>query len=186
VDARHSMLDVFKSLADTGAPLSTLQRVLLITDGTVTDVLEAYAGERMTVVLLAQDFGPPVGPGLGFGLELDDGERVLRRSILLQGRETGTNFMYADSVISANRLDDDMLDGLLRGEKPLGRLLAEQKCETFREIVGLGKEPAGVNARHFRMSESDVLIFRTYRIVMRQQPIMRITEKFPSHFFAVG
>src|SRR5260221_11662350 len=77
-----------------------LQRILLVTDGTVTEILEAYTGESMRLVKLleeVQTLGAPVPT-----LHAAAGEEVLRREILLQGKMSLTNFLYADSIIAVD------------------------------------------------------------------------------------
>jgi chorismate-pyruvate lyase len=181
VDAKQSLLDLFGTLSHTDTPLSTLQRVLLMTDGTVTDVVEAYANERIHVMKLSQSFGTVDSERPE--LELDPTERILRRRILLQGASTGTNYIYADSVVTPDHLHPDVVDGLLVTDTPLGRLLARHRVETFREIVALGFEPAGTCAGFFEIDPTTKLVFRTYRIIVNQRPVVRITEKFPvTHF----
>src|ERR687886_2949251 len=108
MDSRHSLLDLFGSLNDDGAVLGTFQRVLLITDGTVTDVLEAYSGEPIRVVKLAQSLG--AADAETPELDLAPNERVLRRSILLQGTISGRNMLHAESVISPDRLPPEVFD----------------------------------------------------------------------------
>ncbi len=181
MDAKHSLLSVFDTVNHTVAPLSTFQRILLMTDGTVTDVLEAYANEPIRVVKLSQSFDAidSANPEL----DRPTAGRVLRRSILLQGARSGTNFVYADSVINPDHLDSELLEGLLVSDTPLGRLIAEQRIETFREILALGFEPAGACAEHFGIDPATKLVFRTYRILVSHKPIVRITEKFPVTWF---
>ncbi len=181
MDAKHSLLSVFDTVNHTVAPLSTFQRILLMTDGTVTDVLEAYANEPIRVVKLAQSFDAVDSSQPE--LERRTADRVLRRSILLQGAHSGTNFVYADSVLTPDHLHPDVVEGLLVSDKPLGRLIAEHRIETFREILALGFEPAGACAQHFGIDPATKLVFRTYRILVSHRPIVRITEKFPVTWF---
>ena len=86
MDSKQSLLDLFTTVNTAETPLSTFQRVLLMTDGTVTDVLEAYANEPVKVVKLAQwlDGVDPERPEL----ERPATDRVLRRSVLLQDRKS--------------------------------------------------------------------------------------------------
>jgi len=161
--------------------LSTLQRILLTTDGTVTEVVEIYAGESMGVVKLAQDLVPierAIEP-----LQIGLGRTVLSRKILLQGKISGDNFLYAESLIVPDRLDPEVQDGLLKGNKPIGYLIMAHRMETYREILEFGIEKAGPVADYFDIGEDDGLIFRTYRIFAGQHPIMMITEKFPESSF---
>jgi chorismate-pyruvate lyase len=158
-----------------------LQRILLVTDGTVTEILEAYTGESMRLVKLLEEM-QTLSESLP-NLQAEPGEQVLRRHILLQGKMSLTNFIYADSIIAADRLDEALKHGLLKSRKPIGFLIQEQRMETYREIVGCGRELAGPLAAYFDIDPSEGMIWRTYLIYYKGKPIMQITEKFPeSHF----
>src|SRR5215471_9001231 len=104
---------------------SPIQRILLVTDGTVTEILEAFTGESMRLIKLHEtvDNLEEALPGLGLG----QGERVLRRQILLQGKMTLTNYTYADSYIAVDRLDEALRRALLESHKPIGFLIQEQR-----------------------------------------------------------
>jgi chorismate-pyruvate lyase len=158
-----------------------IQRILLVTDGTVTEILEAVTGESMRLIKLYEE---QVNLETDLpGLELAAGQPVLRRKILLQGKMSLTNFLYADSYVALDRLDDWMRHGLLESHKPIGFLIQEHRLETFREIVGCGREMAGQLGTYFNVDETSGMIWRTYRVFANRQPIMLITEKFPeSHF----
>lgn len=169
-------------LALTGAAaLTRFQRMLVGTDGTVTHILEAYADEPIEVVKLVQVFDTSNDAGAHLHLSRDN--RVLRRQVLLRGRRTGQHLLYAEAIIVPERVDPAVLDALVGTDKPIGVLLAENRTETFREILAVDREPAGSCARYFGIEPDAQLIFRTYRIVARQQPVMLITEKFPANFF---
>lgn len=160
---------------------SPLQRILLVTDGTVTEILEAYSGESMRLVKLLEEVVTIEQPLPG--LNLQTGDTVLRRQILLQGKMTLVNFLFADSFIALDRLDDGLRRALLGSHKPIGFLIQEHRLETFREIVGCGRELAGPVAPYFSIEPMHGMIWRTYRVFVRGEPIMQITEKFPeSHF----
>lgn len=162
--------------------LSVHQRVLLVTDGTVTHVLEALTGEPIALVKLAQSYEP--APTDDPELSVADGEEVIRRRVLLQGSVTGTNHLYADSVIMPRRLHPRLYHDLVHTSEPIGRLLALSRIETFRDLVAWGVEPAGPIGEHFGIGPDDLLISRTYRMLSDGQPIMVITEKFPASAFS--
>ncbi len=157
--------------------LSSFQRILLTTDGTVTEMLEAVLWERMKVVKLSQKL-LKADQDLPF-LEADKGADVLDRKILLRGVVSHKNHVYAESLILPDRLSDPMRDALLNSAKPIGLLILEERLETFREIMDCGKEPAGEVAEHFLVPPDSFLIYRTYRVFAHRHPIMQVTEKFP-------
>lgn len=163
------------------ASLTRFQRMLVGTDGTVTHILEAYADEPIEVVKLLQGFDAPNEDDAHLTLSGD--EKVLRRRVLLRGRRSGQHLLYAEAIVVLERVDPAFLDGLVGTDKPIGVLLAENRTETFREILGVARQPAGALGVHFRIDATAELISRTYRILTRQQPIILITEKFPADFF---
>jgi chorismate-pyruvate lyase len=169
--------------------LSVFQRVLLITDGTVTHLLEAYADEPMRVVKLAQSSLPAEGgaglPGAGTcELQLADGEEVLHREVLLQGSASGRNYVHAESVVVASRLPHKLRDGLMLTNEPIGRLLERNRTETFREVVACGRQPVGARGAYFGLDAGACAISRQYRVLADTRPIMLISETFPSDAFA--
>lgn len=161
--------------------LSPLQRILVTTDGTVTNILEAYAGEPVQVLKLSQVPGR-VGRG-GAALEIGGDTLVLRRRVLLQGSRTGTTFLYAESEIVLDRLHPAVRRELVETAKPIGALLGEHRVESFREILAVGQEVAGPHGRYLGVSPGALLVSRSYRVWCDRRPVMVITEKFPSSSF---
>jgi chorismate-pyruvate lyase len=160
--------------------LSSIQKILLKTDGTVTLLLELWLSEsiRLTklserVISLEQN-----NPSLG----VPSGERVLERKILLQGETSKKNLVYAESLIVLNRLEKNFATKLLNTEETIGKLWINSKLETFREILSITQEQAGSLANYFNIESQDLLMSRTYRIFSNKTPIMLITEKFPKIF----
>ena len=177
--------DRFERFVDppADAPISgTFARILLTTDGTVTDILAAYAGEPIRVEILGQAF-QSVPPEVS-QLDTDGVERLLHRTVLLQGRTTGITYIHADTFISPRRLPRAVVDGLLATGKPIGHLLMEQRIETFRHIIRVGYQTAGECAEHFHVDPSTTLVYRTYHIVINRRPALCITEKFPVSRFS--
>ncbi len=165
-------------MAQVGLPLSVMQRILLTTDGTVTHVLEAYSAEAMRVIKLQQS--NEVETAAEPGLEMAEPERVVRRTILLRGASTQENYLFAHSVILADRLPPVVSQGLVTTDGPIGKLLIESRMETFREVLECSQEPAGGIGAHFGLGPSAVLVSRTYRVMSAERPVMLITEKFPA------
>jgi len=163
------------------ATFTRFQRMLLGTDGTVTHILEAYADEPIDVVKLLQ--GVDTSNDADAHLRLSGDDKVLRRRVLLRGRESGRPLLYAEAVVALGRVEPAFLDGLVGTDKPIGILLAENRTETFREILAVDREPAGALGAHFGIDATAELISRTYRIMARQQPMILITEKFPADCF---
>jgi chorismate-pyruvate lyase len=154
-----------------------VQRFLLCTDGTVTRVLEDFAGEPVLVLKLCEELTKATSPA--HLLDIHEPEQILVRDVLLKGSRTGRNFIYAESLLRTESLGSDLLEALLVTKTPLGLLFRERRLETFRELVTQCMEDAGDWAVHFGLDPTARAFSRTYRIVHAQRPLALITEKFP-------
>ncbi|HVE45663.1 MAG TPA: chorismate pyruvate-lyase family protein [Acidimicrobiales bacterium] len=160
-----------------------LARVLLTTDGTVTRIIEAYADEPVGVVKLVHELSDQ-GHGRCPELDLGHDQPLLRRTILLQGRRSGTNWLYAEALVAWDRLPPAVREGLQETDEAIGPLLADARVETWKEVLASGREPAGSCADYFGIDPSACLLVRTYRVVSCQRPVMVVTEKFPTSIFS--
>ncbi len=161
--------------------LSIFERILLTTDGTVTDMLEAYFFEQIQLVKLSEqaiklDHDIPE-------MDLSQGADVIERKILLQGKISRRNYIYAESILVLDRLPPEFRAELLETKTPIGKIWLEQKVETFKEILDTGKQPANGLSTYFNISEDEPVLFRTYCVRSNRQPTMMITEKFPKMYF---
>ena len=161
--------------------LSSFQRILLTTDGTVTEILEAYLWESVQVIKLDQSTVESEQE-IPY-LELPAKTSVMLRKILLRGKTSHKNYIYAESILVPDRLNANLRDSLINTKKPIGQLMNESRLETFRETLNCRMEPAGDLAEYFAIMPESMLISRTYRVLADRQPIMLITEKFPEGSF---
>lgn len=174
--------DVLTALRHTGMQidnLNAIQRILLITDGTVTDILEAYFREPIEIVPLQQDITNSLEPVPE--LDLEAGSRIMQREILLRGKLSRRNMLHADSLIVPGRLSETLLEGLLLKKQTIGHLLLMHKLETHREIIQFRRQQAGRLAAYFAVHEEALLLARTYIVLLGGLAIMRITERFPEY-----
>jgi chorismate-pyruvate lyase len=163
------------------ANLSTFQRILLTTDGTLTDILEAYSFEQIQVVKLSEQM-VLVGHDIP-EMELREGTEVIARKVLLQGKISRKNFVYAESIIVPSHLNERFREALLTTRTPIGKLWFEQRVETFKEILDTSKESAEGLSTYFNLDPSDALLSRTYRVITEGKSVMMITEKFPESYY---
>jgi chorismate-pyruvate lyase len=165
---------------DIGAPprpLTPLERVLVETDGTMTFLLEAVMGESIEAVKLHQELDTSEAAEQAV-LGLADAAVVMRRHALLRGRHSRRVFVYAAAVVAIDRIDAGLADALRTTDTPIGRLLAENRTETFRDFLHRGRRRAGAAGRYLDLAAGDEVLFRTYRIHSGGEPIMLITERF--------
>lgn len=158
------------------------QKMLLKANGTVTAILEAYSSEAIQVVKLSEN---QVKMNLELSnIKLNKEQQVIVRKVLLQGKISQRNFIYADSLILIDNLEQRFRHELLNSNKPIGRLWSEQKVETFKEIIDSGFEPANELSNYFSIEPEENLLFRTYCVYSNGKITMIITEKFPESYFS--
>ena len=176
--------DLQASLAGTGMnldQLSSFQRILLTTDGTLTDILEAYVWEPIEIVKLLQERVrvPKAIPLLDIAARTE----VLRREVFLQGVRSGKNYLHASSLLVLDRLEPGLKTALIATQEPLGKLMIQSRLETFREIVKCSSQGALAGENVFGESPDTALISRTYRVFSQGRPFILITESFPESYF---
>jgi chorismate-pyruvate lyase len=173
-------LAFLKQLGDFDASgLGVVQRVLLVTDGTLTDTVEAIFGEPIGLRKLAVNIstaGSDPAP-----LEVTPGESVMHRKILLYGESTQQNYVYAESSLALNRLPPGFREGLLSTDIPLGRLWSQYRIETWKELLFAGLVSIEPLQDYFPAGNGG-LVKRTYRMISHGAPLMVITECFPREY----
>jgi chorismate-pyruvate lyase len=116
-------------------------------------------------------------------MQLSKGNEVIERRILLRGKMSSTNYIFAESIIALDRIDENFRSELLNKKTPIGKIWFDNRVETFKEIISFGKYPANELAQHFGIQPEENIISRTYCVQSRQQNTMMITEKFPESYF---
>jgi len=159
--------------------LDPLQRVLLVTDGTVTAILEAAFLESIQVVKLSQEVVKATGSHALLQPSLE--ESIVERRVLLRGVVTGRNYVYAESLIAVNRMGPAFCRLLFDSDTPLGQLWLDQKLETYKEMVEMRSAAGGPGAEYLECGSLEILI-RKYRIYSGGIPVMIISEHFPRKF----
>lgn len=157
--------------------LSPYQRSLLVIDGTVTRFIEAYWLEAVRVQRIAQEELRLAADERWLGLAA--GTPVIRRQVLLLGRDSGRLFAWADTLLAVARLQGGLRQGLERDDGGLGRILIDTGAETRREGLWCGcEQPRGLPAAVAGLHAGRWLV-RSYRVIAQGQALMRITERFP-------
>ena len=156
--------------------LSEFQKILLTTDGTVTQLLEIHTGEQMRVEKLehAMVAGGP------HWLQAPAAEPVLSRRILLRGDIQP--WLYAHSWLVLSRLPAGMQETMLQTDIPIGQLWRGARLETYREIVDFRRERDPAIAGLFGTDAA--LLSRSYVIRSGGAVMGLIEEKFPVTHFA--
>jgi len=172
-----SAIKLFERLHGLDAEtLTPLQRILLVTDGTLTEILEAYLLEPIELVKLSERLLN--GADMSAPLAMDATERVLERRINLRGVQSGTVYVHAESLILVDRLDPAFQTELFETNIPLGRLWRRHRLETFKEFVSAGYRPAGELGAQLACAEDVSVLGRVYDVFSGRRLVMRIAENF--------
>ena len=163
--------------------LSLIPRILFATDGGITHILEAYAGERMELVRLTSSMVTDFFERQQLGL--DRSERALRRCSLLRGAASGRAFIHANSVVALDRLPEQAARELLHEGTSLLLLLARNRIGTFREGIAEWEGHDPHVSEQLAIPEEEILLGRTYHILSGGRPIAWVTEHFPKGGFAL-
>lgn len=149
--------------------LPPILRTLLVTDGTVTKVLEAFFWEPVNVEAVSQQLHTATHAIDELSLTIN--EPYLQRDVILRGNRTGNIYVWAHSIIRTQILPDELTRELIDGRIGIGQLLRTKGLETYREIIDVfeGNAPA----------TGEKCIGRTYRIYLQDIPAITVTERFP-------
>jgi len=157
--------------------LTPFQRALITIDGTVTKFIEAYTMESVRVSCLSQsekilDFEHS-------WLDLDKSSPVTIREVFLQGEQSEKIYAYAVTLIAPDALDSSVSDGLKVEGGSIGRLLQNNKMETYREVLWYGRQRLNKLPKTLAKLNGTDFLSRTYRIISEGKPLMLINENFP-------
>ena len=161
--------------------LAPFQRALLVTDGTVTQFIEAYTFSPVEVVLLHQE--KQTLSTRYVWLDAEKGTEVVARQVVLQtGQKDGQQpivYAYATSIIVLNRIPQIIREGLVLKGQGLGQILQRSGLETRRDLLWWGLKHSKDLPEVLLHLEGEPFLSRTYRIVADGHPIMLINEQFP-------
>ncbi len=164
------------------AVLGLIPRILFATDGAISHILEASAGEQVDLTRMTSAAVTDPAERLEVGLVGD--ERGLRRRSLLRGRQTGRVFVHSESVVFLDRLPPAVADELVETGTSLLKLLTGRRIGTFRESIAEWEGTSPQIAACFGIDPDQVHVARTYQIVVQGQPVARVTESFPKLRFS--
>ena len=152
-----------------------LSAALAVTPGTVTEFLEARAGEAVYADKLRH---APVPAGPADRLGVAEGGRLTDRIVVLRGVVSDRPFVYAHSVLAPDRLPDAVCVALGSGDAPIGRLLVAHGLPLQREAL---PPPPGLPAPADPVLADLVAraaLARSYRIVVHDRPVIAVEEWF--------
>ncbi|RPJ53991.1 MAG: DUF98 domain-containing protein [Methanobacteriota archaeon] len=164
--------------------LSPVQKILLGTDGSVTNLLEMITGSPVAITTLAQSV-VPADEESAAALGISSGEEVNHRVVQITNSQTGKVLIYAISNTPLSRLSPSFTFDLMKADIPIGKILQKHRIEARREIAHLRLLRADETlSTVFGIFEHEPLISRQYQIIHRKKPLISIEEIFPKSNFA--
>ncbi len=174
---RREVEDILAARGLAYFELPLCARLLLITDGTVTELLEALTGEPLVLGFKKQRVDRTENHPVM--TTPDAHPACLYRCITLRGEKTGQDWLYAESVILDRKLGSAARKMLGQQKIPLGTILSKQLADNHREIVDCGYCDNATATGRLGMEKGQPLLYRVYRVLVKAGPIAVITEWFP-------
>ena len=159
--------------------LSKAQQLLLMTDGSVTTLLEVLTGKPVVVTTLLQQV-VKADTDRAVDLDIAEGDNINYRVVVLKNQDDDRPLIYAESYTPIGRLHKDFRHDLMKADIPIGRILAQRKIESRREIRSVEKTLNEELSDLFGVPHNVPMLSRTYDIISNGMVLIRITETFPS------
>jgi beta-ribofuranosylaminobenzene 5'-phosphate synthase len=179
-------MDIAQAIRDIEAlvgRISPVQKFLLGTDGSVTQILESITGKKVIIRTLVQNV-IPADRAAAENLSIAEGDPVNFRIVEIRTEESGEVLIYAVSHTPIDRLSPDFKDDLMKADIPIGRIIRQHHIEARREILNARVTPATDDmSRIFAICHNEPLLFRQYQIIHAGKPLIFIEEQFPYNRF---
>ena len=158
--------------------LSTLQKLILLTDGSVTTLLEVITGKPVTVSTLTQRI-VKADHEIAELLEIEEGDSINYRVVTLRNVDSEKPLIYAESYTPIARLQKEFKYDLMKADMPIGTIMKERKIESRREIEKIEMIFNDELSDIFDVSYHVPMLSRTYNIISNNMVLIRIIETFP-------
>ncbi len=173
----QNILEGIKDVENKLGNLSSAQKILLTTDGSVTAILDVLKG-HVTIKTLIQEF-IPADEEMALNLNIKEGETVNYRVVVIQSDEP---LIYAVSLVPIGRLNNEFKEDLIRADIPIGRILKKHNIESRREIKSVYTEDPTPELKEIFKGNTPILS-RTYNIIHKDEILIWLKESFPYNLF---
>lgn len=173
-----TMLKVEQMFSTLQYKLSKLQKLILLTDGSITTLLEIITGKPVTVKTLTQGI-TKADYEVSELLEIEEGDNINYRVVILKNVESETPLIYAESYTPISRLQRQFKHDLMKADVPIGKIMRERKIESRREIEKIETLFNDELSEMFDVPHHVPMLSRTYNIINNDMVLIRITETFP-------
>lgn len=163
-------------------PLKAPARMLLLSDGSLTRLLNALLLSPITLNRLRQEEVMLDNEMAGY-IEAEAGQKVIDRDVwLMNGSE---KLVYANSVLPTSLMRDDIYNEITKGDTPIGTLLSDQSILTRRDRLQVARVTSREVSRELGLPEETGLWARRYRLNTEGGFKGAITEVFSPRLFEI-
>jgi chorismate-pyruvate lyase len=141
------------------APLTPVARLLLTSDGSMTQMLESLVLSDVSMAIERQDIIAPVGTLTAMAATAVYGQALAREAWLMDGQR---HLVYAHSLLFVADSGTYTLDAIKTVTEPLGKMLRGNDIKTSREAYRMGRIEAPEITKRFGCSPDEKLWARYY------------------------
>lgn len=182
----ENWMDITHAIAEMEAQvgkISPVQKFLLGTDGSVTQILESITGKKVVIRTLVQEV-VPADRTAADNLSIAEGDPVNFRIVEIRSEGSGEVLIYALSHTPVNRLSPSFRDDLMKADIPIGRIISKHRIEARRDILNARVTPATDEmGKIFNLCRNEPILSRQYQIIHAEKPLIFIEERFPYNRF---
>ena len=159
--------------------LSSAQKILLATDGSVTTILDVLKG-HINVETLVQEFRE-ADEIQAQDLGVNKGDTINYRTVVMS-HNLDEPLIHAVSLTPVDKLTNNFKEDLLKADIPIGRILRKYNIESRREVTHIGFEKPDGEVKEIFKTDS-TLLTRVYNIIYKDEILIQIKETFPYSLF---
>ena len=174
-----NVMDRIKEVESDIGNLSSAQKILLATDGSVTTILDVLKG-HINVETLIQEF-KEADDVQAQDLDINKGDIINYRTVVMS-HNPEEPLIHAVSLTPVDKLTNNFKEDLLKADIPIGRILRKYNIESRREVIHIGFEDPDEELKSIFNTDSTMLT-RIYNIIYKDEILIQIKETFPYSLF---
>jgi len=174
----YNVFEAIQKIEKKVGKLSSAQKILLTTDGSVTTILDVLKG-HVNINTLKQEI-IPADYETAQNLNIKEGDIINYRVVIIKTPQEP--LIYAISLVPINRLNQNFKEDLIRADIPIGRILKNHNIESRREIKSIFVEEVDKELKNIFKTDSTFLS-RTYNIIHQDEILISLKEMFPYSLF---
>ena len=174
-----NVMDRINEVENDLGKLSSAQKILLATDGSVTTILDVLKG-HINVETLVQEFRE-ADEVQAQDLGVNKGDTINYRTVVMS-HNPDEPLIHAVSLTPVDKLTNNFKEDLLKADIPIGRILRKYNIESRREVTHIGFEKPDGELKEIFKTDS-TLLTRVYNIIYKDEILIQIKETFPYSLF---